>query len=249
MPNAVILAGSRGVPEAVAIAEGVAHKALIEIGGQTMLGRVARALEQAGIDNVAVSTNERAVSDRAATLGLTVLPAERGPSMSTARALATLGAPLLVTTADHGLLAPAWIEAFLAGIPATVDVAVLLARRETIERDLPESRRTYLRFADGAWSGCNLFYLATPRAAAALDLWRHVEADRKRPWRIVRRFGLRPLLRYLCGRMTIAEAVDTLGRQAGLSAAVVESPFGLAAVDVDTIDDLAAARALATPSS
>lgn len=245
MLKAVILAGSRGVADPVATAEGVAHKALVDIDGATMLARVAHALAGAEIGTVSVSTSDGAVGEAAAALGLQVIPAESGPSLSTTRALATLGAPLLVTTADHGLLAPAWIRALLAGVPASADIAVLLARRETIERDLPGSRRTYLRFADGAWSGCNLFYLATPRAAAALDLWRDVEADRKRPWRIVRRFGLRPLIRYLLGAMTIAEAVDTLGRLAGVDAAVVESPYGLAAVDVDTLDDLAAARLLA----
>ena len=84
------------------------------------------------------------------------------------------------------------------------DVAVLLARRDTIEQVVPETKRTYLRFADGSWSGCNLFYLATPRAASAITLWQSVEADRKRPWRIVRRLGPALLVRYLLGRLTLA---------------------------------------------
>lgn len=220
------------------------HKALIEVAGTTMLARVAGALAKSSAGEVVVSTGEPAVAAAAATLGLRVVAAAAGPSLSVAAALEVLGAPLLVTTADHALLDPAWIDAFIAGVPPTADVAVLLARRETIDRDLPGSRRTYLRFADGDWSGCNLFYLATPRAAAALALWRQVEADRKRPWRIVRRFGVRPLLRYLRGRMTLAEAVETLGRTVGIEAAAVESAFGLAAVDVDTTADLASVRAL-----
>ncbi|MDR6127827.1 hypothetical protein QE452_002491 [Sphingomonas sp. SORGH_AS438] len=108
----------------------------------------------------------------------------------------------------------------------------------------PATRRTWLRFADGDWSGCNLFWLATPEAALAIGLWSQVEADRKRPWRIVWRLGPLLLLRYLFGRLTLAAAVRHLGRRAGVETAVVPSPFGLAAIDVDKPDDLDLVRTL-----
>ena len=50
-------------------------------------------------------------------------------------------------------------------------------------------RRTWLRFADGQWSGCNLFLLQSRRAQAAIATWSAVEADRKRPWRIAAAFA------------------------------------------------------------
>ena len=62
--------------------------------------------------------------------------------------------------------------------------------------------------------------------------------------RIVRRFGVGTLLRYAVGRLTLAEAVARLGRTAGVSAAVVAAADGLAAVDVDTADDLRDVRAI-----
>src|SRR3546814_4006317 len=49
--------------------------------------------------------------------------------------------------------------------PYTTLFRSLLARREAIEAAAPATRRTYLRFADGDWSGCNLFHFASPRAA------------------------------------------------------------------------------------
>jgi hypothetical protein len=159
-------------------------------------------------------------------------------------ALETLGAPLLVTTADHALLDGAWVERFLADVPAGTDVAALMAERAEVEAAAPGTKRTYLRFADGAWSGCNLFLLATPGAGRALDLWKQVEADRKRPWRIVRRLGMGLLLRYVAGRLTLADAVAALGARADLKAAVVASPFGLAAVDVDKVTDLELVRGI-----
>ncbi len=237
-PNAVVLAGSRGGTDPVAQHAGVSDKALITLGGQTMLARVIEALRAAGIERVAVAANAPAVVAEAAQRRAQPLAAAAGPSASTAQALARLGAPLLVTTADHALLRPEWVRDFVAQVPAGADVAVLLARRAAIEQAAPGSRRTYLRFADGDWSGCNLFLLATPKAEAAVRLWQAVERDRKRPWRIVGRLGPGLLLRYLLGRLSLAEAIATLGRRAGVSAVVIEAADGLAAVDVDKPSDL-----------
>jgi GTP:adenosylcobinamide-phosphate guanylyltransferase len=243
--NALILAGSRpGAADPVAAYAGVAHKALIELGGETLLARVAAAVRAADAARIAVSADHPAVTAEAARLGLELVAPAAGPSGSVAAGLATLGAPLLVTTADHALLKAAWVRRFVADVPADADVAVLLARSDVVEAAAPGTRRTYLRFADGAWSGCNLFLLRTPRAERAIGLWTRVETDRKRPWRIVRRLGPGLLLRYLIGRLSLAEAVAHLGARAGVGAAAVASPFGLAAVDVDKPADLDLVRAI-----
>ena len=242
--DALVLAGSRGGVDPVAVAAGVSDKALAEVGGATMLSRVVVALREARARRVVVAASSAAVADHAAALGAEVMAAAGGPSESAARGLAEVGAPLLVTTADHALLRPEWITAFLHAVPGGADMAVLLAERQAIECDAPPSRRTYLRFADGHWSGCNLFLLATPRAAVALDLWRQVEADRKSPWRIVGRIGPGLLLRYLLGRLTLAAALERLGAKAGVKAVAVPSASGLAAVDVDTAADLELVRRL-----
>ena len=242
--NALVLAGSRGGADPLADYAGVADKALIEVAGETMLAHVVTALRSAGAGRIAVSASSDAVADHAAALGVEPLAAAPGPSRSAGDGLARLGAPLLVTTADHALLEPEWILQFLRDAPTDADVAALLARRDRVEAAAPGARRTYLRFADGDWSGCNLFLFATPRAAAAIDLWRAVEADRKRPWRIVRRLGPGLLLRYLLRRLTLAEAVAHLGRTAGVTAAIVAAHDGRAAIDVDKPADLDLVRAL-----
>jgi GTP:adenosylcobinamide-phosphate guanylyltransferase len=243
--SALILAGTRpGNVDPVAAAEGVSHKALVQVGGLTMLERVAGAVRGAGAVRVAVSAADPAVVAEAWRLGLDVVPPEAGPSASVAAALRALGTPLLVTTADHALLEPEWIKKFCADVPAGSDVAVLLARRDVVEAAVPDTRRTWLRFADGHWSGCNLFLLRTPDAGRAIALWSMVEADRKRPWRIVGRLGPGLLARYLLGRLTLTHAVARLGALADVRAAAVASRDGLAAVDVDKVEDLALVRRL-----
>lgn len=250
IPAALILAGSRpGAPDPLAQAENVTHKALIPILDTPMLARVVAALKDAGVARIAVSASDSAVAELARALGCEVLPTGRGPSASVAIGLETLGAPLLVTTADHALLRGAWVRDFVRDLPPDSDVGVLLARRDTIEAAMPGSRRTYLRFADGQWSGCNLFLLATPHAGAAIETWKIVEADRKRPWRIAARLGVGMLLSYALGRLTLAEAIARLGRRIGVAAALVPARDGLAAVDVDKPQDLTDVRRLLADTS
>jgi GTP:adenosylcobinamide-phosphate guanylyltransferase len=244
MPAALVLAGSRGTSDPVALAEGVRHKALAMAGGKTLLERVIGALKEAGVPRIAVSADDPGVVALVAELGAEVLPSAAGPSASVAHAYAVMGTPLLVTTSDHALLEASWVAGFVAGTPTDADVSLLMARREMVEAALPHSRRTWLRFSDADWSGCNLFLLANPRASAAIQTWQMVEANRKRPWRIAMRLGPLTLLAYLARCLTLAGAVRRLGRSIGVRAEVVEATDGLAAVDVDKLSDLADVRLL-----
>lgn len=242
---AVVLAGSRpGAPDPVAAAEGLAHKVLATVSGQTLLERVVRALAEAGIEEIAVSANNPAVEAEARRLGAVLLPVARGPSESVALAFERYGAPLLVTTGDHPLLEAAWVKELVDGTPDEADVALMLAERRRVEAAAPDTRRTWLTFADGQWSGCNLFLLATPAAEHAITAWKQVETDRKRPWRIARRLGLGTLWSYWRGKLPLAEAIARLGTTLGVKAALVPASDGRAAIDVDKPEDLALVRRL-----
>ena len=245
IPAAVILAGSRpGKADPVAAAEGISHKALALVEGRPMLSHVIVALRQAGITRIAVAANDPGVQTIARRLDCEIIAAEAGPSASVASAFEALGAPLLVTTADHALLRGRWVRDFLDDVPDDADVAVLLARRDAVEASMPGAQRTYLRFADGQWSGCNLFLLRRAAARGAIETWKKVEADRKRPWRIAARLGFGTLLSYFAGRLTLSDALERLGHRVGVEARLVAARDGLAAVDVDKPSDLIDARAI-----
>ncbi|ANU08122.1 nucleotidyltransferase family protein [Paraurantiacibacter namhicola] len=241
---ALVLAGTRPGGDPLAEAEGVAAKALVTVDGEAMLSRVIGAVRGAGAGRIVVACDEGPVAELARAQDCEVVQPARGPAGSVQRGLDVTGAPLLVTTADHALLQPGWVRAAIEGTPDDADVGVMLARREAIKAELPGSRRTYLRFADGHWSGCNLFFLRTPDAAKAIAAWQGIEADRKRPWRIVAKLGLGTLLDYALGRLTLAEGIARLGKRIGVRAALVEAPSGLAAVDADKPSDLADIRAI-----
>ena len=236
--NALVLAGSRGEVDAVAAYAGVAHKALITLQGKTLLARVVGALRAAGAARIAVISSHPDVRGEAMRLGVDVIDEASGPSLSVKRGAEVLGTPLLVTTADHALLEGDWVRQFLADIPASVDVAALVAARATVEAAAQGTERTWLKLADGHWSGCNLFWLSNRQSLGVIDLWRRVEAERKRPWRMAQILGPSVLVKYASGQLTLKSAAAQLGRLAGVTAAIVETPYGLASVDVDKVADL-----------
>lgn len=243
--QALVLAGSRGGIDPVADYAGVSHKGLIVLGGETLLSRVLRALDQAGATRIGVSTSDIALVEAlAGVANASPLPAAGGPSQSVHDAASLMGTPLLVTTVDHALLQPEWITEFLANVPADCDFAVLMAPEAVVRAAAPETKRTYWRFRDGGYSGCNLFLLKNETALNAVAFWRKAEALRKQPWKIAALLGPVMLGRYVLGLMTIDETLERLGRAAGVKAAIVRSSYGLAAVDVDKPADLDLVRTI-----
>ena len=240
--TALILAGSRGPAEPVARAAGVSHKAFAAVAGRTMIERVFATLRAAPeVGRIVVSIEPSAP---ALPQGVERLDAAGSPARSVAAALEISGTPLLVTTADHPLLTAAMVADFLAAAEAAgADVAAAVSRRAVVEAAGNPARRTWLRFRDGDISGCNLFALRAPEAAAAVRFWQRLEADRKRPWKMAFAIGPATLLAYGVGRLSLDGAARALGRAAGCRAALVVLDHPDAAHDVDKPADLAFADA------
>jgi hypothetical protein len=153
--------------------------------------------------------------------------------------------PFLVTTADHALLSGAILEHFLAASEASgAQLLVGLVARETVEARFPGTRRTWLRFRGGAYSGANLFAFLTPEALRAARFWRRAESFRKRPWRLVAAFGPVSLALFALGRLDLDAALARASRAMGARVAALALPFAEAAVDVDRPEDLALAESV-----
>ena len=249
--TALVLAGTRPGGDPLAAHSGVSHKTLIDICGTPMLERVVRAVAASpSVGRILVSIERPELVAALPPTGVPVIamPAAAGPSASVGAALASEGTPLLVTTGDHALLEPEWIEEFVAAAPADADAVIALALRHAVEASAPQTQRTYLRFADGEYSGCNLFLLRTPDARGVVALWQDIEAKRKRPLAMLRRLGLGYALRYRLGALTLGDALGRLGQLSRAQIRAVILRDGRAAIDVDKPADLDLVRRLLTPS-
>ncbi len=245
--TALLLAGSRPGGDRFATAHGVKAKALIAVAGEPMIARPVRALlGNKRIDRVRVLAQDGALLEP-------VLPKDSRLSIepSGATIAATIEAiiahpatrwPLLVTTADHALLDGAMIDDFCARAEGA-DVAIGLVERRALMARLPQTKRTWIGFRGGAYSGANLFALVSPKAARALILWREVEQDRKKGWKLLIALGI-PGLLGLARLRTLDQTLSAMGRRLGLTIRAVELTNPLAAVDVDKPADLALVEAI-----
>lgn len=242
--NALVLAGSRGPGDPVAVAARVSHKAFAEIAGRPMIAHVLATLAQVPeIGRFAVSIEAAAPPVPLCPVAVERFEAEGSPARSALAGFDALGAPLLIVTADHPLLTPAMIADFLSAARSSgADAAAAIARRSAVERAGPGPRRTWLKFSDGAASGCNMFAVTSARGRAAIAFWRRIEELRKNPLAMARALGPLTLACYAVGDLSAAAAAHALGRAAGCRAALISLDHADAAHDVDKPSDLAHAR-------
>ncbi|MEX6725230.1 nucleotidyltransferase family protein [Parapedomonas caeni] len=247
--TALVPAGRRPGRDPLAEHFGVSFKAIIPVGGEPMVGRVVRALlATPGIGRVVLLTQEPELLMTHP--DLTWLADDPRVGFRTSResisasvldAMAALdgdGSPLLLTTADHALLTPAMVASFLTpAVASGADLAVGFVEQATLLARYPLSRRTWLKFRGGWYSGANLFLFRDPGARAALELWREVEQDRKKVWKIFARFGPWLFLRMLTRSISLPAAFAAAGRRLGLTAIPVVMAEAEACIDVDKPDD------------
>ena len=258
--TAIVLAADRDDPDPVARASGASCKAMTPVGGIPMLARVLETLRAAKtVDRVIICGPPRIVVEKDAHLQqlldsdrLQWMPSRQSPSTSAAAALKTVAAdtPVLITTADHALLSPVMVDHFCNQARlASADVLVALAAYQAVMRAYPDMRRTATRFQDGPYCSCNLFGILTARGRRAVDFWRQVENERKKPWKMINKLGWLVVLRYLLGRLPLAEGLNRGSRLLATRADAVLMPFPEAAVDVDTPADWRFVEKIARQSS
>ena len=248
MITALLLAGSRPGADPLAQAAGVPVKPLAPVAGEPMINRPARALlAHPAIDRLLILTQQPDLyAADPATAWLADHPQVRFEPSGTGIAATLMemldrpGAPypLLVTTADHVLLDRAMLDQFV-GEATGADIAVALVERATLLARYPQSRRTWLKFRDGWWSGANLFWFGSAKARSVIALWQEVEQDRKKGWKILAAFGPVALLGALLRILTLRAGIARIGRRFGLTARLVAMASPEACIDADKVEDVA----------
>ena len=246
--TAIVLAGSRPGKDAFAASHGTDLKALIPVAGEAMVRRPVAALLAS--DRVAAVRVLAQQPERIAA----VLPVD--PRLMVGSSGKTIAAtleavcsdpathwPVLLTTADHALLDAATVDDFCARA-GNADIVIAVVERRALLARLPATRRTWIRFRGGAYSAANLFLLRSPKVAPAIALWRSVEQDRKKGWRLLWAAGPALFLGSVLRLLTLEQALRRIGGKLGLDVRAVEMANPLAAVDVDKPHDHALVEAI-----
>ena len=235
--TAVVLAGSRPGRDAFAEQFGTDLKALIPVGGEPMVRRPVRALlESPGIGKIFVlSQAPERISEVLPDDPRIVIRESQGTIAETIENLILnhiADFPMLVTTADHALLDEPMVAEFIAEAEGS-DLAIGVVERRALLARLPQTKRTWIGFRGGAYSGANLFALGSIKTLAAIEQWRSVEQDRKKGWRVLSALGPVLLLGAFLRLRTLDQSVTAMARRLGMTARAVVLSNPLAAVDVD----------------
>ena len=246
--TAVVLAGSRPGRDRFAEQFGTDLKALIPICGEPMVRRPVRALLQSdSIGKIIVLSQspDRISAELPEDHRIEVRQSQGTIAESMEQLILRHAAdiPVLVTTADHALLDERMIADFIARSEGA-DLAIGVVERDSLLARLPQTKRTWLSFRGGAYSGANLFAFGSIKALAAIEQWRSVEQDRKKGWRVLLALGPALLLGALLRIRTLDQSVAAMGRKLGMTARAVVLSNPLAGVDVDKPVDHALVEAI-----
>ncbi len=235
--GAVILAG-KTVGDT--LSHGQQSKALLEIAGKPMVSYILGALHASQhIQHITY------VGDISTKLGApqpdAVVPA--GEQMASSMALG-LGVALakgyeriLLLTADVPWLTTEAINRFIDNSP-DADLVYPIVSKATAEAQFPGQKRTFVKVADGAFTGGNLFLLKPACVPRLLSVADKLYRSRKNPVGLAGILGFDVVIKLLLGRISIAELEARASRILGASARVFISQDASIAADVDKLEQL-----------
>jgi molybdopterin-guanine dinucleotide biosynthesis protein A len=202
--SAIVLAGGN---DDLSKETGVTSKALVPIQGKPMAYHVLRALK--GSRSVSFISYVGHGDSSFASLTDALLPA--GESMAASLELGSSAAlakhpqqPLLILSADVPWLTPSAVDNLVQQAP-DVDLVYPIIPKEVSEQQFPGQKRTYVKIAEGKFTGGNVIVISVKMLPKLLRVLDQLHASRKNPLGLAKLFGVDIIFKLLFGRLTIPE--------------------------------------------
>ena len=243
--TALVLAASRqGVDDSVAKLQNKSHKCLVTIDGVAMIERVVQTLIDSDcFARILISIEaEQVLEDLPAAQRwlkegtIEIVPSCGNLADSVVSLARTVNQPLpmVITAADNVLHTPELIRYFVAAFArSTGDAAVATTPESTVRSAYPDGKFGFFQFKDGGYSFCNLFGVGSSAALEAAKIFRTGGQFRKHPWRVLKVFGLLPLILLRWRLITLDNFSRRITRKLGVTVNIVRLPFAFAPIDVD----------------
>jgi len=240
----VLAAGTKSEP--VSQASGLAHKAMLEVGGQAVINRVVEALQVAQLvgEVVVVTAPDSPVQD--VLVEGTVWVESAGESF-----VDTITAGLqyhsaeeyaLLVTGDLPLLTAEAVDHFVTeALDSGAELCYSMVSAKRADSLYGTAGHVVVRLRDGAFTGGNLALISRDFVDREQQRLKQAFAGRKNPIRLARLLGGRFIFRYLLGRLTVADIVQRAKQILGCEVMVVNSPYPEISFDLDKPDHIAIA--------
>lgn len=216
-------------------------KALLDMGGRTMLERVMDALQSSkyvedivlvGLEDSMGMQFQRPIDqylpDQGSLVGNVLAGANwlrnRHPDMKA----------VLFSTADLPSLTGANVDSFVEICePFDKGVYYIFVTKERMEARFPGSERTYTKLKGVEIAGGDIAIAQVDLADEHEELWRALTDARKNAWKIARVIGLRMLLKLLFHRLSISDIEQKASSIVGRPVQIVLDAPAETAMDVD----------------
>ena len=240
--DAIVTAGGMLNPDdpLFAIGGGIEKKALIPMLGKPLIGWVLDALRGSGmVENIAVvglSSQELNYNDPL----LHFTPARGDLVSNIFAALDTLRSvnpqvkKLLIFSSDIPLVTPEIVRGFVNECGNQEQDFYYSAVEESVmEASFPDSKRTFVPFKDGRYSGGDALFVDVAAAHGNTKLARAATGSRKNYLAQARLLGFSFIIKFIFRMMTADEAVVHASKKANLRAKVVLTQYPELGMDVD----------------
>lgn len=241
--TALIMAGKRsGALDPLAARAGVAQKCVVPVGGKPMIEHVVEAASRCDrVGEIRIVAHESA---EIAAIPLVARLMEAGRLQFRPGAYNLVDSvfsgvegaqfPVLITTADNCLVTPEGYAEFAGkALAEQAEAAAAFARKEDVQAADPVGQLRFYQFDDGAYSNCNMFWIGSPRALSAAEIFRSGGQFIKFPRRIAQAFGVLNLIRFYFGWGTRAKLFENVSRRFGFKVTTIVLSNGEYAIDVD----------------
>ncbi len=150
---------------------------------------------------------------------------------------------VLVVTADIPLLTPEAIADFFRQCAAVeADLYYPIVSKEINNKYYPGSKRTYVRFKDGIYTGGNIFLVNPAIVPQCLAVAEKLIDNRKNPFKLCCLLGWGFVLQFLLGTLSLIKVRERVETLLGITGAVVQSRYPELGIDVDKPSDLELVR-------
>lgn len=217
-------------------------KALIDMGGQTMLEHVAQAVAGSrSVDGIIIAGLDEAILAGLQLPPLLAVLPDAGSLVGNMKSAlewrleqSRPGGEILAATADIPMLTADVVDAFVDQCrPFDHLVYYNLVTRETMETRFPQSNRTFVRLRDADVAGGDLLLVQSSVVDSSEALWDALTDARKHAWMAARLVGLGTLLRLLTHRLSVRQVEEAATRMFGAPVRILLSPHAVLAMDAD----------------
>lgn len=239
--EAIITAGGISAPDDPLYARtGVAKKALIPLAGQAMINWIVEALIGSGLINhiiiVGLKPDELSLNHPS----LCFIDARGGlldnvlAGVDKVREINPQAKKILLCSSDIPLITPEIVCGFVeeCGLQEA-DIYYAIVEEKTMEARFPSSKRTFVPFKGGRYSGGDVFLIDMAAAKGNVELFRSLTGSRKNYLAQAQMLGLGFILRFLLRLMTVDEAAERARQRMNLNARVVVTRFAELGMDLD----------------